>query len=728
MTDIPGSARHRMAAVGIWVLTVGIAGGVVLATSDAHWFLLAAAVAVAGSATGLLQWYALPATGWWSGLTILGAAASLQLVNAGPSVSYQHLALPWQADTYPQRVAVLFLVLQALWVFRYWRPKIGESWRLLTAKFGPWRLLALATLMALTSATVSRAVDFYVQELIVGSVLQAVALGSIVATVRALPAGTCETIAERCWRWLGKDTGAPTKVPRVDAWAISLAAIVAATCALLAFAVYQRHPHVPDEVAYLFQARYFAEGWLAMPAPPIPEAFNLDLMTYEASRWYSPAPPGWPAVLAVGAFLGAPWLVNPVLASVCVLLTYLLIWQLYDRVTGRLTIVLLATSPWFLFLGMTLMNHMLSLACALGAAVAVGRIRQGWSLWWGVPGGLGLALLGINRPLEGLIVSGLLGLWVLGGPSRRWTARVAGLGILGMTAVVGGSLTLPYNRALTGDPTKFPIMAYTDSLYGPGTNALGFGADRGLGWGGLDPFPGHSPAEAIINTNLNLFAVNIELLGWATGSFLFLWTLLLLGRLRREDHWLVIAIATVIVIHGLYWFSGGPDFGARYWFLILVPAVALTARGIIVLGSRLGEHGRRAWHAQPLLVAIGLIGMSATIFIPWRAADKYVHYRGMRPDIRELASRYDFGPSVVLIRGERHPDYASAAVYNPLDLTAQKPIYVWDRGPESRKAIAEVYGDRPVWIVNGPTRSGGGYEVVAGPLTPTEFAESSGVQ
>ncbi len=186
----------------------------------------------------------------------------------------------------------------------------------------------------------------------------------------------------------------------------------------------------------------------------------------------------------------------------------------------------------------------------------------------------------------------------------------------------------------------------------------------------------------------------------------------------------MIAIATVIVVHGLYWFSGGPDFGARYWFLILVPALVLTARGIIVLSFRSGGHD---WQSQPLLVAVGLIGMSVTLFIPWRAMDKYFHYRGMRPDIRRLAKTYEFGPSVVLVRGKRHPDYASAAVYNPLDLTAQEPIYLWDRGPETRLAIVEVYGDRTVWIVNGPTRSGGGYEVVAGPLTPTEFAESSGV-
>ena len=717
----------RRSAIGVWLVTLAWVIALLAGTSGTHWNLLAQSVAVAGAAAGVLTWVGLTAAGWWLGITILGAAASLQLVDAGPRVWYQHLVLPWAADTGPRQVAVFILVLQALCLGLFWRRRAREAWRWLTQTFGTWRVIALAVLMVLTSATVSRAVDFYIQELLVASALQFLALGSVAATIVAMPPNARAAISATTWQWLEPPDDTPT-TSRVDTVAVVAAIVVTLVCAFLAFSVYQRHPHVPDEVAYLYQARYFAEGLLFMPAPPIDEAFNLNLMTYEATRWYSPTPPGWPAVLAIGAFLGVPWLVNPVLAGLCVLLAYLLISNLYDRMTGRLTLVLLATSPWFLFLGMSYMTHMLSLACALGAAVAVWHIRQRGSLWWGVAGGLGLAMLGVNRPLEGLIVSGLLGLWALGGPARPLMARVAGLGILGFTAMAGGSLTLLYNRALTGDPRTFPIMAYTDSLAESGNNALGFGADRGFSsFGGLDPFPGHSPFEAVINTNLNLFAVNIELLGWATGSLVFIGALMLMGRLRTEDAWLVIAILAVVFIHALYWFSGGPDFGARYWFLILVPAIALTARGIIVLGARLTETVGQAGRGLPLLVALCLTGMSATLYIPWRAADKYIHYRGMRPDIRALAKEHAFGRSVVLIRGANHPDYASAAPYNPLDLHAPVPVYVWDRGPDMYDDLIEVYGDRPLWIVNGPTRSGGGFEVVDGPIENVRSLKSQGL-
>ena len=89
----------------------------------------------------------------------------------------------------------------------------------------------------------------------------------------------------------------------------------------------------------------------------------------------------------------------------------------------------------------------------------------------------------------------------------------------------------------------------------------------------------------------------------------------------------------------------------------------------------------------------------------------------MRPDVRELARANNFGRSLVLVRGERFPDYMSAAIYNPLDLHADVPIYVWDRSPEVRATILSLYPDRSVWVLEGPTLTHEGYRIAAGPLT-----------
>src|SRR4029077_9687084 len=132
---------------------------------------------------------------------------------------------------------------------------------------------------------------------------------------------------------------------------------------------------------------------------------------------------------------------------------------------------------------------------------------------------------------------------------------------------------------LTGNPTVFPINAYLDKYYGPNRNALGFGPERGLGWA-IDPYPGHSPIESLINANLNISSINVELFGWSTGSLLFIALILFSGTMRRSDYLMLAVIVAVVGTYSFYWFSGGPDFGARYWYLILVPCIALTVSGI----------------------------------------------------------------------------------------------------------------------------------------------------
>jgi 4-amino-4-deoxy-L-arabinose transferase-like glycosyltransferase len=441
-------------------------------------------------------------------------------------------------------------------------------------------------------------------------------------------------------------------------------------------------------------------------------------MNYEQTRWFCPVPPGWPLVLAIGAFFGVPWLVNPILGGVNMLLAYCLIGGLYDRRTARIAVVLLATSPWQVFLAMSFMTHTLTTTFALLAAVAVLWARRTGRFVWGLVGGLATGGVGLVRPLEGFTWAVLLGLWIIGLGGRRLKFTTIAAFVVGGAAVTAG--TLYYNLLLTGDPTVFPIMAYTDKYYGKNSNALGFGADRGFGWA-LDPYPGHSPRDAVINANLNTFSINIELFGWSTGSLVLMALFLFAGRPRGPD-WLMLAvIAAVFGVHFFYYYSGGPDFGARYWYLMLIPLVVLSVRGLEVLTGLLARDGARA-----TIAVLALCALSVVNYFPWRAADKYHHFEDMRPDIRELAERHKFGRSLVLIRGDRHPDYASAAIYNPLDLYADAPIYAWDRSPEVRTQVLDVYRDRAIWIVEGPTVTGNGFRVVAGPLQAREVIATNG--
>jgi len=658
----------------------------------------------------------------WFGLALVGQAVTFQLIDAGPRLHYQHY---WPYDQLFSTVSPLWWVLLALQaglvtvgIARRWT----AIWHWLRASFTWWQLAGIAFLFYGFAATVSPRIPVFAVELALAGLLQTINLGNLILLAWALPAEALPTVEARLRRLFGPVSGEKTGgAARLDRLALAAAVWVTLLAALLSYFSYQRHPHVPDEFAYLIHARYLAQGVLTMPAPPVPDAFESYLMFVVGDIWYPSPPPGWPAALAIGVLLGAPWLVNPVLAGANVLLSYLLLQELYSRRIARLGLFLFSFSPWFILMGMNYMTHLFTLLCALLAVIGVVWARRTGRAVWAWLGGLSLGMVAVIRPLEAVAMAGLLGLWAIGvGGKRLKVVSIAGL-VLG-AVLVAVTVVLPYNKALTGHITKFPIMVYTDYYFGPNANALGFGPDRGMGWG-IDPFPGHSPRDALINAHLNTFSINIELLGWSIGSLLLLGLMVFAGKLRRSDYLMLAVIAVIFGLHFFYYFSGGPDFGARYWFLMILPLIALSARGLELLATKLNAASPGGG-TRLLAVALALAVMVTVNYLPWRAIDKYHNFRGMRPDIRYLADTYDFGRSLVLIQGEGHPDYVSAAVYNPLDLQADAPIYAWDRSPEVRQQVLAAYPDRPVWLVDGPAVTGGKFRVTAGPLSAGELMES----
>jgi hypothetical protein len=107
--------------------------------------------------------------------------------------------------------------------------------------------------------------------------------------------------------------------------------------------------------------------------------------------------------------------------------------------------------------------------------------------------------------------------------------------------------------------------------------------------------------------------------------------------------------------------------------------------------------------------------MALATFVPWRATDKYHHFRGMRGDLGWRVARQGIDGDVVLVRGERHPDYASAAILNPIDLRSGATVFAWDRDPAVRAAVLAAFPDRRVWLVDGPSITRSAYRVSGGP-------------
>ena len=630
-------------------------------------------------------------TACWLALAAVGQSAALSLIDAGQRLRYQHYKEP--ADLLrPENAAMLaILAVEAVAAVAGTRTLWRRCAAWARANISVLGLAGIAALAVFSAVAVTRSPGLFAFQVVLACAVETVALLTVVAACVAAPA-------------------AALRFPSVaKAWKVAaLGSVwVLLVTALLSYFVYADHPHVPDEVSYVMQARYFAQGMLAMPALPAPRLFDLDLMTFEPGRWYSPFPPGWPAVLALGFRAGAPWLVNPLLAALGIAGVYLLFRELRGERFAAACAVVFAVSPWYLFLGMSLMSHILTIDFTMLAALSVARAKKIGSAWWALAGGLATGAVSVIRPLDGAIVAVLLGLWAL--DVATWRRRAALAGALALGAAITGAVSFPYNHALTGRALKFPVDDYFDRYYYPGVNALGFGANRGLNWG-IDPFPGHGLRDVAVNAQLNASSVNTELLGWGCGSLLLIGLAVFSRRSQRFDRQMAAAILVVIGAYSLYWFSGGPDFGARYWFLAILPGVALTVRGLEILGWPEAGLGKRA-----LVGAAGLSFVALTAFVPWRAIDKYHDYLWMRPDVRELARARNFGRSLVLIRGERHPDYASAAVYNSLDPDAPGPVYVWERDAAARDEALRAFPGRPVWTLNGPSLTGRGFEIAAAP-------------
>ena len=650
---------------------------------------------------------------FWFSLTLVGQAVTLQIIDAGKAMKYQH------ARPFDHPMLLAFLGLQTAIVAIGYRNRAGLIWSWIRLHFKIWQLLGIGSFFVLSSATVAADISVYLRELPYAAFMQAVNLANIVLVVWNVPPEAIAWFRHASEKFFGpmggQQAGDPARV--IDRLTILAALWVMVLAAILSFYSYGAHPHISDEISYLYQARYFRAGMLTMPAPPVPAAFKLYLMNYEDTRWYSIFPPGWPLALMIGVRAGVPWLVNPVLTGLNVLGISILLRELYDRRTARIVVVLLCCSPWFVFMGMNFMSHTFTLTGALAAALALVWARRTGKSSWALASGLAVGMVSLIRPLDGFILAVLLGLWAIGAGGRR--LKFVSVAALVLGTIIMGSWVLPYNKRLTGKLTQLPVNAYFDKYYWPKANAMGFGPERDAGWRQLDPYPGHTPLDALINANLNTTSINFELLGWSIGSLL-IGTLLVFSLAVRGSDWLMLAvIAAVFIAHFFYYFSGGPDFGARYWFLMLVPCMALTARGIQLLEKKLapGSSGSLVIFAVLLLCAATLIN-----YFPWRAIDKYKNYLGLRPDIRYLAKTYNFGKSLVLVEGTLRPDYASAAVYNPLDLHADAPVYAWDQNSEVRSELLKAYVDRPVWVVAGPSVTGAGFKVLEGPIPADKFA------
>ncbi len=513
--------------------------------------------------------------------------------------------------------------------------------------------------------------------------------------------------------------------------ALLLCLISFGASAWVATTVFDRLPHVEDDVAFLFQAKTIASGHLLASPPSLPIFFQIPFVIIRDGHWFGKYPPGYPMVLALGVLFGQPWLLNPIVGALDVGLIYLIGRRLFDAATGIVAAALLVASPFFLLQSGSFMSHTVTLFWSISFLLLFESTRRTRSLWRGALAGFTIGMLFISRPLTAVGIGFPFVVWVLIDSARDWRRLREYLPIAGafVPFVLG---VLQYNRVTTGSATRF---AY--ELWWP-YDKVGFGPSVGRG--------GHTVASGLMNMRYDvnqlshylfgwpgrlsmvpmILGVALALLGlvWRAGRALYqqrsagvadrafelrlvpeLWDLLLAG-----------VVASLIAVHIAYW-TPGLMYGPRYYFEAIGAMVLLSARGILGFGRLLSFPTRlalprlsapRVWTSGLLLIVVaGLTIWNFNTFAPARFRE-FTNWYNINADGLRVVKAAGISNAVVFVREKQWTDYAPFFSQDTPALNTDI-VYAIDQGSSNEELMAEypdrsyyLYEDGTLTRLNGP--------------------------
>ncbi len=483
----------------------------------------------------------------------------------------------------------------------------------------------------------------------------------------------------------------PSRRTNLLALAISLATILVAYY-FVAEKTFEQLPHIEDEMAFVWQARVFAENQITVPSPPQPKSFFIPFVIDYNGKRFGKYPPGWPMMLSLGIRLGSRAWVNPLLAGLAVWLTYRLGQKLFSGKVGLLAALLTATSPFFLINAGSLLSHTWSFFLTLA-------FMASWLDTFYLPGnkgsikrvpkwitisvaGLSLGLLVITRPVTALGVAtpfALHGIFLLFRGSSQVRKRVL---IIGALTILVGSFLFVWQYATTGDPLLNP---YT--LYWP-YDKVGFGEGFGRQQGG------HSLYWARRNLGISLKAVEMDLFGWGIVSWVFVPFGLWAAR-RNLPVWLSIGVLFGLAgFYGTYWVTSTVT-GPRYYYEGIFMVALLSAAGIAWLAGTWNKT-RKARFALTTILAIFLLGYNLSIYLPNRLESFHNLYGVQRADIEPFITpeAEELAPALVFVQVQgTWTDYGALLDLEDPWLTSP---YIFVMGQANAKNIAfiEIFPER----------------------------------
>lgn len=359
-------------------------------------------------------------------------------------------------------------------------------------------------------------------------------------------------------------------VLRPSSRAFQIGAAFAATVlsALVSRYCFSGQPFTTDEMVQQWQARILMSGHLSAVAEPTREFFNTAQVFDRDGRWFSQYPIGGPALIAVGMSFRAAWLVNPVLIGVATLQLHRFFAAVTDELAARLTVLLFIASPMVLLMGASQMSHVPALAFGATALAALAQwdrtAERRTQFIHAAVMGLGVGLVVLVRPLDGVVLGGVIGAFQLW-RAREESSRFASIAIQACAALLPIALLLWANARTTGHPLLFGYEA----LNGP-AHAIGFHQDPN---GEM-----HTPVRGLVRASSYVMRLSRFLLEWPIPATLVIVAGAL--ALRRPTRWDVLLASlslAFLAAYGAYWFDGFFA-GPRFLFTAVPAFVYFAAR------------------------------------------------------------------------------------------------------------------------------------------------------
>lgn len=464
-------------------------------------------------------------------------------------------------------------------------------------------------------------------------------------------------------------------------------------------------PEIHDEFSYLLAGDTFASGRLANPTHPHWEHFET-FHVLQQPTYVSKYPPGQGLVLALGqALFGHP------IAGVWLGIGFLcgaMFWML----GGWLPLRWAALGAFLVLVQVGLVSDWAQsywggAVAATGGALLFGGMRrlvERPALSAGIATGLGLGILALTRPLEGLLAS-LPALCVLAvylvrskQGARRELLRRGVLPAVGLGVLAIGFLGY-YNWRTTGVPTRPAYVEYNKQY---GTTSL-------LGWRDREkPEYRHPRIERFYDTYVSAsadrvrhgFLQTLPLKSLRLAAFFLGPAVIALVMLPRalKDRWLLFAFVTTLPVLG---FVLTTNQAFPHYLAPVAPLVFL-----LVVGSLREIH----WFFGNLRLVSAIIG-AVVLVVSIQTVWKLRGQEGLFPREREQITkilREHPGVDLVLIDyeegHEKRFDVHDEFVYNGANID-EAPI-VWARymGPREAADLVQYFSDRNAWLLRvGPS-------------------------